>query len=709
MSKINSKSIIKSNNIKNGIVEKDMLKITTNIDNAIKGVFEKLGTKANDSVLKISELIDNEEYTKAIELYKKNSFFIKDSQDIFDMLEKINIDKVDNGNKLLVILNKLSIKEHLKDWEYLKQNIPLIIDKYKEELSKNKKLENSLKFQFAYAIQKIGNIETALLMYDDLLKDNTLDYSIEANIYGNKGLLENNIKYIELSADMSLLAGNIFNAVCSKMMLADKIFGNMPQKSLTLIEESENLCKIDNIDDINLKSRIQFSKAFYYMNCGQNELALNTIMGVLKTISSLYGDDINERRYSCYTIGLQLAKNLNNKKIEKEFQSKIDKYKKDIKDESFKQQIHAADAMSLRNFQEMELIKQNNNNNILIQFGTNVSVALYDSSKELSESLELLDEIKRKIDNPEFTYDRKALLYHAYAILFYKNNKIEKAFEYSKLSLNYNPFDYTLRNTYVSNLIKYEKWQDIENFSQKQIDIFGELPNLMYWYAKSIYKQQQSKEKLSKALSILNKYKDEIIEENKSECQKMIADLISNGIEPSKEYIIKSKQQYEILTLDNFDQKIDEFKLYIQQKGRMRFWKNINGKHKFNNSPESIAKNAFMDFFSSEFGKRIKIISEYEVGAGAIDLFIQFSDNLNIIIELKMCGGNYSTNYALEGISQLKHYYENSNSTLCYLIVFDGRKKQGGKIKDNNIQRFEYSNQKYTLKTRAIDIYPKVK
>ena len=64
----------------------------------------------------------------------------------------------------------------------------------------------------------------------------------------------------------------------------------------------------------------------------------------------------------------------------------------------------------------------------------------------------------------------------------------------------------------------------------------------MYWYAKSIYKQQQSKEKLSKALSILNKYKDEIIEENKSECQKMIADLISNGIEPSKEYIIKSKQ-----------------------------------------------------------------------------------------------------------------------------------------------------------------------
>ncbi len=69
MSKINSKSIIKSNNIKNGIVEKDMLKITTNIDDAIKGVFEKLGTKANDSVLKISELIDNEEYTKAIELY----------------------------------------------------------------------------------------------------------------------------------------------------------------------------------------------------------------------------------------------------------------------------------------------------------------------------------------------------------------------------------------------------------------------------------------------------------------------------------------------------------------------------------------------------------------------------------------------------------------------------------------------------------------
>lgn len=709
MKKKKHKSIIKSDCIIDGIVNEEILNITSNINKTMNSTISRLHLEAIENYAKIKTLIDSKQYKYAIGLYQKYEMFFHKNQEVYDLLNLIELDLIEDYEiQVYVVLNKLHIKELMKDWNYVKENVPLIIEKYSnsEHITKVKPDLMCIK---AYANQKLGNIEVALCIYNELLNDKCLNYNLKANIYRNKALLENNPKFIETSSDLNIIAGEIEQAINAKMVLSDMLFGYAPEKSYQLIQEAEELCKTDDINDINLKSRIQYSKAIYLMNVHLDEKALIEIQKTIKTISNLYGDDINERRYACYVIALQLAQNLKNDKLCKEYEQKLIEIKETIDNEEFNQQLLAVDAMQLQDYTLLKQLRGENPDNFFIKYGANVICALADDSRTYLERLELLDDIKKDIDKPAFTADRKALLYRSYAILFHKHKQMDKYLEYANLSLQYNPFDTALRNEYIRTLMNTEKWDELEKLCQRQIDIFGEFPYLMYLYAKSMYKQQKDKDSLSSALYILNKYKDDIDKSHSEDCQKMISDLIASGTIPSSNYINKKDAPIPLLTLENFNNKLEEFKLYIQQKGRMRFWKNENGTHKFNNSPENIAKIAFMDFFKSEFGDQIEIIDEYKAGAGAIDLYIQFSPNLNIIVELKMCGKGYSSSYALEGNLQLKHYYENSGGTLCYLVVFDGRKNKNKKPNDNSIKRYSYEKQKYTIITRTIDIYPQTK
>lgn len=709
MKKKKHKSIIKSDCIIDGIVNEEILNITSNIHKTMNSTISRLHLESIENYAKIKTLIDSKQYKDAIGLYQRYEIFFPKNQENYELLNSIDINLIEDIEmRVYVVLTKLHIKEVFKDWNYVKDNISLILEKYNDS-EHIKKVKQELIFIKAYANQKLGNNETAICIYNELLSDTLISCKLKARIYGNKALLENNTKFIELSADLDIVAGEIERAINSKMVLSDMLFGYAPDKSYQLIEEAEELCKTDDINNINLKSRIQYSKAMYLMNVHSDEKALLEIQNTIKTISNLYGDDINERRYSCYLIALQLAKNLKIDKLCKEYEKKLIEIKTSIDNEEFNQQLLAANAMQLHDYTLLKELSGKNPDNFFIKYGANIICALADDSKTYLEKLELLDDIKKDIEKPEFTTDKKALLYRSYAILFRIHKQIDKYCEYANLSLQFNPFDTALRDEYIRKLIKTEKWNDLETFCQRQIDIFGEFPNLMYLYAKSMYKQQKDKDSLSSSLYILNKYKDDIDKSHSEDCQKMISDLIASGTLPSSNYINKKNAPIPLLTLENFNNKLEEFKLYIQQKGRMRFWKNENGTHKFNNSPENIAKISFMDFFKGEFGDQIEIIDEYKAGAGAIDLYIQFSPNLNIIVELKMCGKGYSSKYALEGTLQLKHYYENSGGTLCYLVVFDGRKNKNKKPNDNSIKRYSYEKQKYTIITRTIDIYPQTK
>ena len=138
----------------------------------------------------------------------------------------------------------------------------------------------------------------------------------------------------------------------------------------------------------------------------------------------------------------------------------------------------------------------------------------------------------------------------------------------------------------------------------------------------------------------------------------------------------------------------------------MTFWKynkKEEDKHEYINSPELMAKTNFISFMNSRFKDNVTIIDECPAGAGYIDVYLIFS-TFTIVVELKMCGHGYSSTYAISGKDQLKHYLDNSNSKLGYLLVFDSR------IRDfNRFTKETIDDKTYNIITNVIDIKPVVK
>ena len=132
--------------------------------------------------------------------------------------------------------------------------------------------------------------------------------------------------------------------------------------------------------------------------------------------------------------------------------------------------------------------------------------------------------------------------------------------------------------------------------------------------------------------------------------------------------IIESVEEVDQVTLAIID-----FIHFIKSEKRMTFWRvGENHKRIWVQEPERHAKDLLQTFLTARFGLSF-VFEEIIAGAGRIDLFFNPPDGGSSIIELKMCGHGYSSNYALEGIEQLEHYMENKNARFGYLVIFDSR------------------------------------
>jgi hypothetical protein len=98
-----------------------------------------------------------------------------------------------------------------------------------------------------------------------------------------------------------------------------------------------------------------------------------------------------------------------------------------------------------------------------------------------------------------------------------------------------------------------------------------------------------------------------------------------------------------------------------------------DGGHKWIASPEARAQDLLHTFLKARMGERVEVYEELPTGAGRLDLYVKLEDGLAIVIELKMCGGTYSSAYAASGEEQIRHYMDNRKTHIGYLVVFDAR------------------------------------
>jgi hypothetical protein len=107
-------------------------------------------------------------------------------------------------------------------------------------------------------------------------------------------------------------------------------------------------------------------------------------------------------------------------------------------------------------------------------------------------------------------------------------------------------------------------------------------------------------------------------------------------------------------------------------------------------------------FLKARFNERIEIFEEVGTGAGRLDLYVKLDGGLSVIVELKMCGGSYSSAYAASGEDQIRHYMENRKTALGYLVVFDGR------LDTNGQPLLTRQAGPYTVLEKLVNVSPRV-
>lgn len=227
------------------------------------------------------------------------------------------------------------------------------------------------------------------------------------------------------------------------------------------------------------------------------------------------------------------------------------------------------------------------------------------------------------------------------------------------------PLNARVRNDLIDCLWKSEQWPKAAAVLRRAMDLRGEFPGLLYAYAKSLLESGNIDDALTAAQRAIK-----LVENEQADLRKAATELRDSAIEMGgKMERLAPKPQMAEVTCEEFESALLEFSRFIAGRKRMTFWK----KGEWTPSPERHAQNLLHTYIQAKFGDRADIFEELDTGAGRLDLYIKLKGGLSAVLELKMCGGRYSSNYAAAGETQIQHYMKNRETNIGYLIMFDAR------------------------------------
>lgn len=554
----------------------------------------------------------------------------------------------------------------------------LAFDKLKEIKTSQRKITEPLfttvTLSLANAAAQLGKKEMAYKIYSDLIKNPELDAIDRAWVYsGLSGL--NDLKdpltknHLFTAADFFLEGGDRLKAADCYAKIASIIENENIEYAVLLIDNAINMLDSEDAIEKSMLAGLYFRKALYLDRIRKYTDALITIKSSVKIRESLIG--VEYELVATYSLAKSIAKRANDVDFEKYCNDGIQKTDQHITDPDYSLQKSVEDYLNTGDIdpKSIEVIENGNNNHL--KFSLYLASATIKKIDSL-EKIELLDKAKSILDNSRFPASMEwSTLCITYAKVYLDMNEKDDAIRWYHKALEFDSFNYTARQNYAALLWEKKEWVTLEEFFKAQIELFGLYPNMSYGYGRALL----GNKKYGEAAYYLN-YANERVD---ADVDKYLKEALTHSkiIQPSisTDIISPTLNGFKI----EFENVLTEFKSFIQSEKRMEFWKRDGSKHKWSNSPEQLAKNLYHSFIKGRFSDSIEMIEEIAAGAGKIDIYIRLKNQLQIVVELKMCGSpGYSLNYANEGVGQLKHYMQNKKTHLGYLLIFDGRKKDFG-------------------------------
>lgn len=639
---------------------------------AVARSFEKACDDLAEAISAALDQGDTEGASRALEAGMQ-AVSISGTPRLLAALERMDVSTLTGDDRKRLVNCRFTISQRLKRYDIGAREAEWILREEQSSLTDETKI--SLNMAIALGSLQRGNRETGLAQLRSLLSDPT-KLSAEQRGWAWRnlsiGLGDESAeakRAAQLSADAFLEAGQKAQAGRSSKGFVDALMNENPEAAIASLSASIDLLDKDGLGNRAIYASALHVRANRLILLGRLEEAYQDAKTGVEMLRGLFG--VEEQLVSSLHLAALLAYNVG---------------KQDEADQFEAEAASLTEMHGLSHFQLAERLSELGNpfddvkasallkdaqaaGNVDIVVSVHLFRANGAPGLEPPQRMALLEDLLREFRGkarPEIVSMVKASI----GIQLGKMGVYDRAATWFQEVVNDEPLNAETRNNLIDCLWRSEQWPKAAAVLRKAMDLRGEFPGLLYAYAKSLFESGNIDGALTAAQRSIK-----LATEEQAALRKTATELRDTAIEMGGkiERPLPAPSTNDV-SREEFENALREFGRFIAARKRMTFWRKDDEKRReWTPSPEGHAQNLLHTYLQAKFGERVEIFEELDTGAGRLDLYVKLKGGLSVVLELKMCGGRYSSNYAASGETQIEHYMDNRTTNIGYLVVFDAR------------------------------------
>ena len=598
--------------IRSGSMSSDQQQdIILNIMNALKAAMQNFGSEL---IPLIKAAVSSDEYSRLFDILEEKNFMgklwyasRKTIAQIFDLILPVPVHGLPSHQAKLLIDCKLFCSGRLGIFKGLYDDISFYLHTFQSEIEED--LRQSLILSQANCAAQERKNELAYSLYSSILKTAQSSATLAWAHRGLANILDpsdpDSLYHEDLAGSLFLQSGYIENYVGSKVRCAGKVEFSDPETAIRMLDDALQVCDPDNDGFKKHIISIQIKKSKIYDRIGADGHALEEALSSLNVLDKLHSYGLEPLQISAYNLFILLAEKQDSADLEQiqDAHNSIfslaqrlqddDKFDYEIRGKLL-EALSRGDADALHDLGEEIDAQQDQLIKILF-----LIVDILISDHTFFEKLERLEKLHEYVNTDKLSLEITAVIYNLYADTYWGHDDYEKALIWYRKALDINPFLWHCRQNYVALLWETGKWNEAVNFLEAQIKRFGDQPNLLIAYGRSLIEAGV----YGKAIKVLRKAQKLMPD------FKMISEYISFAIdscgaenlapdqsnEPSTELLKPN------ITPEGFRAFLTDFSEFIRSEVRMTFWKSAPGKkHIWITSPEKHGQTLLHTFIKSK-------------------------------------------------------------------------------------------------------------
>ena len=680
-------------------------RVGRDIYRALRTVFNQPATDEISAIQTALNKNDHQEAARFAVGIQDHLLFLSKSRPLLDAINAINRDALDSNQALDIerIIVSLSSAQQRED---------VGVDAAEHLLQVDATFTDEERFGIrnflAVAALRRRETETGLAMLRDLLDEvDQIDAEQRGWIWRNFSLAlkpddPEAMRAARHAIDAFLEAGDKSEATRSIGQLSALLERDEPADAIGQFDQMLDLMSQEDILNEEIRANIQHAKGRKLLEVGNSKAALEAARQAVELRRGILGAE--EQLISSLHLVSIIASDLQDLGTAGSANAEAKMLETEIGSEHFV--LARRVAALLQNWDSTEasslLEIAKTVTDVEVYAGIQVAVAAQDPSLTSTQKLSRFEATLRALEQRHARPSAKQPCRLAIAAILKERGRFDRAAEWYRKIVDDEPLNAQAHRFLVDAYWRSEKWGEAAIVLRHNLDTFGERPGVAFAYGRSLFEAGQHSEAVrvfTRALSLAEGNPD--LQETIRNFRERALDL--GGTIPP---IPVPTAPDAPITLDELRAALNQFAAFVSAYKRMDFWEKPDGakKHKWRKQPEKHGQTLLHTYLKASFGERVDVFEEIGTGAGRLDLLVRFAGGVSAIIELKMCGDGYSTNYARSGEEQIEHYMTNRKVHIGFLVTFDARQLTNGER-----LVLDVSDRQNTIEESTIDVRPTIK